>query len=170
MEDTLGIQWPWCRYRTCIATALQTWGKWSYPMTVVRGISRALHILSVMRTLALFPGPWCILEIMQLIHMDSWPALSVTMGFPCWPFLPLSPVVHAATASGDACLGLLHPSWPGMCDATDADFCPESTFPTCRGCCCQSLKSGAWPSGAFGVAEATPKQRAFWHLLMLFIC
>ena len=161
MEDTLGIQWLWCRYRTCIPPALQAWGKWSYPMTVVRGISRALHILSVMWTLAPFPGPLCILEIMQLIHMDSWPVLSVTMGFPCWPFLPLSPAVHAATATGDACLGLLHPSWPGMRNAKDADVCTESRFPTCRGCCCQSLKSCAWSSGAFGVAEATPEQRLF---------
>lgn len=165
MEDTLGIQWLWCRYRTCIAPALQAWGKWSYPTTVVHSISRALHILSVMWALAPFPGSPV---YFGNCAVDSHGLMDSPISYHGFPLL--SPAVHAATAAGDACLGLPHPSRPGMCNAKDADIGTESTFPTCRGCCCQSLKSCAWSSGAFGVAEATPKQRAFWHLLILFIC
>lgn len=65
-----------------------------------------------MGALAPFSGPLCILEILQeMIHGDSWTALSVTVCFPHWPFLTFSPAAQAATAAGHASLGLLHSGW-----------------------------------------------------------
>lgn len=38
IEDTLGIQWPWCRYRNCVSRAPQVWGETQISSSVAHGI------------------------------------------------------------------------------------------------------------------------------------
>lgn len=160
-KDTLGIQWLWCRYKTCLAQPCKP-GENEAPQQQLYVVH--LELCTYFQWCKLWLpslGPLCILEIMQSIHMDAWTAPISYHGFP-----PVGPSYHCLLQfmlplqQVMPCLGPLHPSWPGMCNAKDADICTESTSPLAEAAAASSAKA-VWSSGAFRCIEATPKPRAF---------